>query len=309
MNWHWMVKRKESLPAASSPPAKPENESSEEYWARHNVTNHAQFSNTDESLRYFDWRNDQYPGYIELLPVSGHDNEAILDFGCGPGNDLVGFLCHSKPAKLVGADVSAPSLAEARSRARLHGGDVELVKLSESEPVLPFGDGEFDYVHCSGMLMCTKNPVGVLSEFYRVLKPTGYARLMVYNYDSIWLHLYVAHVLRNANPSYATLPVLDVFRKSTDGEECPVNNCWTVAEFTDIARSAGFQCRHLGNAISLHEMGLMHERFAAAQSVALDPEHRRFILSLTFDQHLIPHYNGQVAGIDGCYELRKRASL
>lgn len=300
MNWRWNAKRKE-LPAA-----KPENQSSEEYWARHNVTNHAQFSNADESLRYFDWRNDQYPGYIDLVPVRGHDNEAILDFGCGPGNDLVGFLFHSKPARLVGADVSAPSLAEARARVSLHGGgDAELIKLSEHDRTLPFADEEFDYVHCSGVLMCIEDPVRILSEFRRVLKPNGYARLMVYNFDSLWLHLYVAHILRNTNPSFAALSLIDAFKKSTDGEQCPVNNCWTIEQFTNLAQSAGFDCRHLGNTISLHELGLMHERFAAAQSLALDPEHRQFILSLTFDEHLIPHHNGQVAGINGNYELRK----
>jgi hypothetical protein len=128
---------------------------------------------------------------------------------------------------------------------------------------------------------------------------------MVYNYDSIWLHLYVAYVLMKSNPLLVRLPILEAFKESTDGEDCPVNNCWTVAGFTDLAQSAGFQCRHLGNAISLMEMSIMHERFVATQSTSLGTEHRKFILSLTFDERLIPHYKGQVAGIDGCYELRK----
>ena len=162
-----------------------------------------------------------------------------------------------------------------------------------------------DDVHCSGVLMCTKDPDGVLREFHRILRPGGFARLMVYNYDSIWLHLYVAFILRRSNPSLAGLPILEAFKKSTDGEQCPINTCWTAAAFAELAQAAGFQCRHLGNAISLIEMSFLHERFAAAQSRALEPEHRKFILSLTFDARLVPHYNGQVAGIDGCYELRK----
>ena len=75
-----------------------EDRNSEEYWSGHNVTNHLSFRSAMESLRYLDWRNDQYIGYIDLLPVCGHDGEAVLDFGCGPGNDLVGFLKYSKPA-------------------------------------------------------------------------------------------------------------------------------------------------------------------------------------------------------------------
>ena len=34
-------------------------------------------------------------------------------------------------------------------------------------------------------------------------------------------------------------------------------------------------------------------------------EHRNFLASLTFDQQGIPYFHGNVAGIDGCYELRK----
>ena len=58
-----------------------------------------------------------------------------------------------------------------------------------------------DDVDYSG-LMCTKDPDGVLREFHRILRPGGFARLMVYNYDSIWLHLYVAFILRKSNPSW-----------------------------------------------------------------------------------------------------------
>jgi SAM-dependent methyltransferase len=155
MGWNWNIKHK--VRTKDQAPVFGE-QTSEEYWARHNVTNHVTFKDATESLRYLDWRNDQYIGYIDLLPVRGHDKETILDFGCGPGNDLVGFLTYSRPARLVGADVSGPSLEEARSRLELHGADFELIKLSESTGALPFADGEFDYIHCSGVLMCTREP-------------------------------------------------------------------------------------------------------------------------------------------------------
>src|SRR3546814_14972235 len=121
----------------------------------------------------------------------GHDGEVIVECGCGTGNDLVGFLTYSRPARLVGVDVSAPSLEQARERVELHQGVVEFKKISEDDPVLPFADGEFDYIHCSGVLMCATDPKNILREFDRILRPCGYARLMVYNYKSLWLHLYV----------------------------------------------------------------------------------------------------------------------
>ena len=71
------------------------------YWEGHNVTLHHGFRDAAESLAYFRWRNDQYIGYIERMPVSGFDDKAVLDFGCGPGHDLVGFTTHSRPSRLV----------------------------------------------------------------------------------------------------------------------------------------------------------------------------------------------------------------
>ena len=49
--------------------------SSVEYWTRHNVTEHRQFTSAEESLNFFDWRNAQYPGYIELVPVNQADGK------------------------------------------------------------------------------------------------------------------------------------------------------------------------------------------------------------------------------------------
>ena len=53
------------------------------------------FDSKEDSLEHFYWRNAQYPGYIDLLPVSGQDEKVVVDYGCGPGNDLVGFSVFS----------------------------------------------------------------------------------------------------------------------------------------------------------------------------------------------------------------------
>jgi ubiquinone/menaquinone biosynthesis C-methylase UbiE len=278
---------------------------SEAYWSRHNVTAHRVFNSVAESLAYFDWRNDQYPGYIDLMPVSGCDGKVVLDFGCGPANDLVGFGTFSKPANLIGMDVSGASLAEAESRLRLHGIRTELVKINERDERIPLPDEAIDYLHCSGVLMTVADPLKTLCEFRRVLREGGIARLMVYNYDSIWLHLYVAYILRAKIEAFRTMSVMEVFLRSTDGAECPINRCWTADEFLALGKQSGFEVTHIGNAVSLWELGLLPQRFEAMQSLELPAEHRKFLMELEFDRKGIPHRRGQVAGIDGCYELRK----
>jgi ubiquinone/menaquinone biosynthesis C-methylase UbiE len=112
------------------------------------------------------------------MPVTGHDTEVVLDFGCGPGNDLVNLIEHSKPRRLVGADISAGALEESRQRLALHPGgeDVELVVVAEGAPTLPFGNDEFDCVHCDGVIHHTPNPMELLREFHRILRPGGEAR-------------------------------------------------------------------------------------------------------------------------------------
>lgn len=62
-----------------------------------------------------------------------------LDFGWGPGHNLVGFGVYSRPEPLIGMDVSSPSRAEAEERFRLHGIDAEFVKIdgNAAQLVLP----------------------------------------------------------------------------------------------------------------------------------------------------------------------------
>ena len=278
---------------------------SEEYWTDHNVTLHKIFESEAESLDYFHWRNDQYIDYIKLLPVEGHDGEVIVDYGCGPGHDLIGFHHASKPASVIGIDVSSSSLSEADARLRVHGFACKLMQISADEPAIPLDSNSVDYVHCSGVLMVLSEPERTLAEFQRILKPGGYARLMVYNYDSLWMHLYVAHILPTTDERYQNLTLEEAFQRSTDGFECPISRCWTADQMIHMGREAGFESRHLGNAVSLFEMSLLPQRFAPMMNPSFRKESRNFLKTLIFDNRSIPHFNGHVAGIDGCFELRK----
>lgn len=276
------------------------------YWTRHNVTLHRQFASREESLAYLDWRNAQYMGYAALLPTAGHDGEVVLDYGCGPGNDLVGFVEHSRPARVIGMDVSPASLAEATRRLALHPRmAVEIVRIDDGADRIPLDDGIVDYVHSSGVLHHTPNMETILAEFRRVLKPGGRAGIMVYNRDSVWLHLYVAWKRRIAGNVDANETLDDAFCRSTDGPECPISRCFTPDDFVVQCTAAGFRARFVGAAISLFEMELLPSRFLAMQDLRLPGAHREFLESLTFDERGVPRYRGVVAGIDACYQLVK----
>jgi ubiquinone/menaquinone biosynthesis C-methylase UbiE len=242
-----------------------------------------------------------------LMPVTGQHGKAVLDFGCGPGNDIVGFGAYSAPARLIGIDVSTRSLAEARERLALHDIACELFLHAPESTVLPLDDGAVDYVHCSGVLHHTPDPSALLREFRRVLRPDGAARIMVYNYDSLWVHLYVAYQKQLVEQALPGLDLRAAFAKTTDGPDCPISRVFRPAEFIALAEAAGFSARFLGAAISMHEAALLPKRFDAIADPRLPAESRRFLAALTLDEHGLPMHEGHYAGVDGCYLLSPRA--
>lgn len=276
-----------------------------QYWTRHNVTSHRAFATPEKSLEHFHWRCDQYPGYLNLMPVSGMDGKAVLDYGCGPGHDLVGFAHYSKPALLVGADVSPSSLSEAGARLDLHGVHPKLVQLDGASS-LPFPTGTFDYVHSSGVLHHVPDLHATLLELRRILRPDGRARVMVYHRDSLWMHLYVAWVLRYRDQMISPeLPIDQAFSMSTDGPECPIANCYSSSEFADAAQGAGFRAELVGSACSLFERELgASVLFRACMDERLERPHREFLIGLTQDEHGTLLHRGIPAGVDLVMELR-----
>ncbi|MDR1360642.1 MAG: class I SAM-dependent methyltransferase [Deltaproteobacteria bacterium] len=274
----------------------------QEYWTGHNVTNHRVFASAEESLENFYWRSEQYINYLNLMPVTGYDGKIVLDFGCGPGHDLVGFGFFSKPARLIGYDVSASSLAEAGQRLKLHGIEAQLIAGGGGADI-PLDDAAVDVIHSSGVLHHVEDLPAILREFRRILKPGGEMRIMVYNYDSIFVHLYVPYILQIEQGLHAGLNLDDAFSRCTDGEFCPVSIAYRPEAFIALAREHGFAGGFSGAAVSMLEARLCAKRFDAIAEQRLEREHRLFLLDLTFDERGLPLYNGAYAGLDGCYRF------
>ena len=284
--------------------APPVEVSSTDYWTEHNVTNHRRFGSVGESLDDFHWRNAQYPRYIELMPVDRADGLNVLDFGCGPGYDLIGFTTFSKPARLVGVDVSPTSLAEAADRLAIHGASCELLLHDVTTHNLPIETGSIDLVHSSGVLQHLPLIETALAELRRVLKLGGYAQIMVYNRDSLWVHLYVAYERQLVQGIDPELDIEAAFQRSTDGPDCPISRAYRKDEFARLARDAGFELEAFGVAPSVFEMSLLPKRFSAIVDRRLRRESRDFLSALRFDERGLPMVNDVHAGIDGCYRLR-----
>jgi ubiquinone/menaquinone biosynthesis C-methylase UbiE len=258
------------------------------------------------SLDFFWWRCNQYPGYLELMPVKGHDQLDILDFGCGPGHDLIGLSNYSTPKSLVGVDVSETSVNIANRRLRMDPRfDNFKAVLLEADDVLPFADASFDYIHSSGVLHHVSNLEGVLLEMKRVLRPGGKVRLMVYNEQSIWRNLYVPYVLQIRNRSIPRdWPIEEAFRVSTDGPMCPISKAYSFESFSAVASQAGFSTSYIGASMSDLENEVWSKYASDAnRDLKLNEKYRNFVASVRQEGNTLLMSNGRVAGINLVIEL------
>lgn len=276
----------------------------ESYWTGHTV-NSVPFPTSAASLAYLAWRSNIYPLAPDLLNLWGdHHDDVVLDYGCGPGDDLVGFLVLGKAKRVIGMDVSSTALGLAAQRLGLHdiGARCSLVKVSDGEPIIPLATGSVDYIHCAGVLHHVTHPEAILAEFRRVLRPGGTARIMVYNHDSLFLHLYVAYLQQIEHGIFPGWTAEDWFSRTADGG-APIAIPYRPTDFVGLCADAGFVTAYLGGYFCQIELDLWYAEGARAMlDMRLGAEHREFLLGLGWVNGY-PSQNGLPAGLSGVYGL------
>jgi SAM-dependent methyltransferase len=281
------------------------------YWNDHTVSAR-QFLSARESERELQKRNAAYPLFTLLMDLYGdHAGETVLDYGCGPGNDVAGFLLWSNARKVIGIDVSDKALERARHRLALHRVDikrVELIRITDSTGKIPLPDASVDWLHCGGVLHHTSHPQEIVAEFHRVMKPGAQGRLMLYNRDSVWYHLWIAYAQLIVNNAYPGLSVDEAFTKSTDGPDCPVSDAWAPQRVLDLVSASKLDGTFRGGYLNTIELDWLSEYGDGARADdRLGPEHRKFVSELTFDANGYPMWHGKYAGIGGVYTISKPA--
>lgn len=111
---------------------------------------------------------------------------SLLDVGCGPGTITVEFAERLAPGRVVGLDASAEIIERA---AREFDRD-NLSFIVGDAYALPFEDDTFDIAHAHQMLQHVADPVSVLRELRRVVKPGGLVAARDVDYAGmIWFPL------------------------------------------------------------------------------------------------------------------------
>jgi ubiquinone/menaquinone biosynthesis C-methylase UbiE len=282
----------------------------DDYWGDYTIKS-VPYATAQETLDFLKWRSDHFHLSYEFKGFwADHRGKTLLDYGCGPGHDLIGFLVYSKPDKIYGIDVSHRALSLAGHNIGLHNippERLELIQTVDLTERIPLPDASVDYVHSCGVLHHTSKPELILSEFYRVLRPAGRGLIMVYNRNSVFFHLSVAYARLILDPQFAGQMADEVFVQSTDGPKCPISRCYESSEFCAMCEAAGFDVEYVGGFVASNELDLWHMHASRAlQDHRLVNPHKAFLKELDWDEKGLPMYRGKHAGIGGTYRLQKR---
>jgi SAM-dependent methyltransferase len=122
----------------------------------------------------------------------------VLEIGVGMGADHIEWA-RSQPRSLTGIDLTPRAVEHTRKRLTLYGLKSE-VFVGDAEK-LPFDDASFDIVYSWGVLHHSPNTPEAINQVYRVLRPNGIARIMIYHkYSLIGYMLWARYGLLACRP-------------------------------------------------------------------------------------------------------------
>lgn len=276
------------------------------YWGSHTVRGRF-FLSKQDSLDHIALLTDGRPLKRELLKLHGpHKGKTILDYGCGPGNDLAGFAEMSGAARIIGVDISERALQMARSRLSWHDVDPNIltfIKISDTEVSIPLADSSVDYIQSLGVIHHTTHPERVFKELARILKKDGEVRIMLYNADSVHVQLDIGYGRRLVDGVQSNLTPEQAFEKSAD-LGAPIAHCVRPTDVERWTADSGLKYEYLGGFFVPGEIDAYGKYCEAARGDArLTSQQREFLGGLTIDGSGIPQYKGLPAGLGAVYRL------
>ncbi|TAK53551.1 MAG: class I SAM-dependent methyltransferase [Gammaproteobacteria bacterium] len=126
-------------------------------------------------------------------------NKDVLEIGVGMGADHVEWA-RCGPRSLAGIDLTDRAVKFTQARLSQFGLHSD-VRVADAEH-LPFPSSSFDIVYSWGVLHHTPDTSRAINEVWRVLRPGGSARVMIYHHPSlVGYMLWVRYALGAGRPS------------------------------------------------------------------------------------------------------------
>ncbi len=118
----------------------------------------------------------------ELAKFAEGAGKDVLEIGVGMGADHLEWA-KSAPRSLTGIDLTERAIEHTKRRFEAHGLASNLSR--GNAEALPFDDESFDLVYSFGVLHHTPDTPRAVREVFRVLRPGGIARIMIYHTYSL----------------------------------------------------------------------------------------------------------------------------
>jgi len=146
--------------------------------------------------------------FVRLLNESGFEHGQVLDTGCGFGVVAIEIARNFPEVTITGLDLGRPLLRIGRGLAEKAGVADRIDLLEGDVEKLDYPDHSFDLVINTFMLHIVDNPITMLNEIERVVKPDG--RIMITDLRRIWMGLFV----KKLKTSFTMDEARDIFTKS-----------------------------------------------------------------------------------------------
>ncbi|HEY6182986.1 MAG TPA: class I SAM-dependent methyltransferase [Terriglobales bacterium] len=194
-------------------------------------------------------RYELEPYIPEFAQFASSRGLKVLEIGVGMGADYLEWL--KAGADATGVDLSAISVERARRRVELAGYQPDL-HVADAEH-LPFSDNTYDVVYSYGVMHHSPDMSQCVREAWRVLKPGGEARIMVYHHPSVtglmlWLRYGIfRQSLRNTvyqyleSPGTKTYTLIDARTLMHDFEDLKLRQVFSPGDLLLNQPSARFQ--------------------------------------------------------------------
>ena len=126
--------------------------------------------------------------YVEhYIPIFAdfpkYKNKHVLEVGCGIGTDAVNFARNS--CNYTGIELSDKSLEITKERFKVFNLNGTFYNTNFEDDISFLGDQKYDLIYSFGVIHHSKYPNKIIENCYKLLKPGGELKIMLYSKNSI----------------------------------------------------------------------------------------------------------------------------
>lgn len=137
---------------------------------------------------YETWRSESLSRSWAAFPDAAVTGKDVLDFGCGDGPLAIQLATTRLPRRIVGVDISEPSIVRARANLAntILPDGVRVEFVCGSQDGLPFEERSFDTLLAFDCMEHVMSPGAILSDWHRVLRPGGRCLIEWFPFKGPW---------------------------------------------------------------------------------------------------------------------------